>query len=177
MATSILRKKAQAGKLALLATIAETGAGCNSEATTIKPKDGQEAGDEDVFPTCYVEEDPFMEDLSTTQEPRAIEATHRDESRPKFAMEDDILGCIVEEIPWPSDYSPTSHDMQATNADVNADNNRSTRKDEGDGAEQLEFDAGIGATVELRDVPLNDVGDGLHGSLLRAEHLPPVFEL
>jgi hypothetical protein len=60
---------------------------------------------------------------------------------------------------------------------VNADNNRSARKDEGDDAEQMEFDAGIGATVELRDVPLSDVGDGLHGSLLRAEHLALVFEL
>jgi hypothetical protein len=177
MATSILRKKARAEKLALLAIIAETGAGCSSEATTIKPGDRQEDGAEDAFPTCYVEEDPFMEDLSTTQEPRAMEATHRDESGPKFALADDIPGCIVEEIPWPGDYSPTSHDMQVTRADVNADNNRSARKDEVDGAEQMELDAGIGATVELRDVSLNDVGDGLHGSLLRAEHLALVFEL
>jgi hypothetical protein len=66
MATSILRKKARAEKLALLAIIAETGAGCSSEATTIKPGDRQEDGAEDAFPTCYVEEDPFMEDLSTT---------------------------------------------------------------------------------------------------------------
>jgi hypothetical protein len=106
-----------------------------------------------------------------------MEATHRDESGPNFALADDIPGCIVEEIPWPGDYSPTSHDMQETRADVNADNNRSTRKDEVDGAEQMELDAGIGATVELRDVFLNDVGDGLHGSLLRAEHLALVFEL
>jgi hypothetical protein len=60
---------------------------------------------------------------------------------------------------------------------VNADSKRSVRKTEGDDAEQVEFDAGIEATVELRDVPLNDVGDGLHGSLLRAEHLALVFEL
>ena len=60
---------------------------------------------------------------------------------------------------------------------MNADNNCSARKDEGDDAEQMEFEAGIGATVELRDVSLNDVGDGLHGSLLHAEHLALVFEL
>jgi hypothetical protein len=60
---------------------------------------------------------------------------------------------------------------------VNADNNRSVRKDDGDGAEQMEVDAGIRATVELRDASLNDMGDGLHGSLLCAEHLALVFEL
>jgi hypothetical protein len=64
-----------------------------------------------------------------------------------------------------------------TRAEVNADNNRLARKEEVDGAELMELDAGIGATVELRDVSLNDVGDGLHGSLLRAEHLALVFEL
>jgi hypothetical protein len=97
-----------------------------------------------------------------------MEATHRAESNPKFTLADDIPGCIVEEIPWPGDYSPTSHDMQVTRADVNVDNNRSARKDEVDGAEKMELDTGIGATVELRDVSLNDVGDGLHGSLLCA---------
>jgi hypothetical protein len=111
MVTSILQKKARAEKLAQLAIIVETGAGCSSEAMAIKPGDRQEDGAEDAFPTCYVEEDPFMEDLSTTQEPRAMEATHRDESSPKFALVDDILGCIVEEIPWPGDYNPTSHEM------------------------------------------------------------------
>jgi hypothetical protein len=186
MATSILRKKARAEKLALHAIIAETGAGCSSETTTIKPGDRQEDGVADAFPTCYVEEIPFMEDLTTTPEPQAMEATHRDGSGPKIALADDIPGCIVEEIPWPGDYSPTSHDMQATfeeetrdktRAEVNADNNSSARKEEVDGAELMELEAGIGATVELRDVSLNDVGNGLHGSLLRAEHLALVFEL
>jgi hypothetical protein len=98
--TSTLQKKAWAEKLALLATIAETGAGGSREAMAIKPGDRQDVGAEDEFPTCYVEEDPFMEDLSTAQEPRATEVTHRDESRPNLAQEDDILGCIVEETPW-----------------------------------------------------------------------------
>jgi hypothetical protein len=60
---------------------------------------------------------------------------------------------------------------------MNADNNRSVRKVAGDDAEQREFDVGIGATVELRNVSLSDVGGGLHGSLLCAEHLALVFEL
>jgi hypothetical protein len=133
-----------------------------------------------------MEEFSFMEDLMTTSKPQVMEATHRDGSGPKIALVDDIPRCIVEEIPWPGDYSPTSHGMQAeleeetwdkTRADVNADNNRLARKEEVDGAELMELDIGIGATVELRDVSLNDVGDGLHVSLLRAEHLALVFEL
>jgi hypothetical protein len=57
------------------------------------------------------------------------------------------------------------------------DKNSSARKEEGDGAELMELEAGIGATVELRDVSLNDVGNGLHGSFLHEEHLALVFEL
>ena len=108
MVTSILRKKARDEKLALHAIIAETGAGCSSETTAIKPGDRQEDGVADAFPTCYVEEIPFMEDLATTLEPQAVEAKHQDGSGPKIT--DDIPRCIVEEIPWPGDYSPTSHD-------------------------------------------------------------------
>jgi len=115
-----------------------------------------------------------------------MEVTHRDGSSPKIALADDIPRCIVEEIPWSGDYNPTSHDMQEafkeemrdkTRAEVNADNNCLARKEEVDRAELMELDAGIGAIVELRDVSLNDVGDGLHGSLLHAEHLALVFEL
>jgi hypothetical protein len=168
LATSILRKKARAEKLALLATIAESGAGCSRDATTITPGDRQEAGTEDEFPTCFVVEDPFMEDLSIAEKPRAIEATHREERRPNLALEDDIPGCIVEEIPWPGDNNPTSHDMQVTGAE--------TKGAEVD-AEQREFDAGFGAAVDSRNVPLSDVGGGMHGSLLRAEHLALVFDL
>jgi hypothetical protein len=180
MATSILQKKPRAEQLAMHAIIAETGAGCSSETTTIKPGDSQE----DVFPTYYVEEISFMEDLATTPEPQAVEAKHQDGSGPKIA--DDIPRCIVEEIPWPGDYSPTSHAMQATReeetrektrAEANVDKNSSARKEEGDGAELMELEAGIGATVELRDVSLNDVGNGLHGSFLHEEHLALVFEL
>jgi hypothetical protein len=83
MATSILRKKARAEQLALHAIIAETGAGCSSETTTIKPGDRQEDGVADAFPTCYVEEIPFMEDLATTPEPQAMEAKLPGWKRPK----------------------------------------------------------------------------------------------
>jgi hypothetical protein len=177
LATSILRKKARAEKLALLATIAESGAGCSREATTIKPGDRQEAETEAAFPTCFVEEDPFMEDLSIEEEPRAIETTNREGTRLNLAREDDFPGCIVEEIPWSGDNSPISHDMQATGAEKIVDNKRSARKAAEDDAEQREFAAGIGAAVELRNAPLSGVGGGLHGSLLRAEHLALVFEL
>jgi hypothetical protein len=188
LATSILRKKARADQLALHAIIAETGAGCSSETTTIQSEIRPEDGVADAFPTCYVEEIPFME-LATTPEPQAMETNHQDGSGPKFALADDIPGCIVEEIPWPGDYSPTSHARQATfeevnrdkdRAEENADENNPARKEEAAGAELMELEAGGGATVEMRDVILDDAGNGLHGlhgSFLRAEHLALVFEL
>jgi hypothetical protein len=104
----------------------------------------------------------------------------------KIELADDIPGCIVEEIPWPGDYSPTSHAVQATfeeetrdkaRAEENADENNPARKEEAAGAELMELEAGDGATVEVRDVILDDVGNGLHGTFLRAEHLALVFEL
>ena len=69
LATSILRKKAQAEQLALHAIIAETGAGCSSETTTIKSENRPEDGVVNAFPTCYVEEISFMEELETAPEP------------------------------------------------------------------------------------------------------------
>ena len=44
-------------------------------------------------------------------------------------------------------------------------------------AEQREFDVGIGATVDSRNVPLSDVGGSMHGFLLWTEHLALVFDL
>jgi hypothetical protein len=119
------------------------GAICSSETTTIKPGDRQEDGVSDAFPTCYLEEISFMEDLETTPKPQAMEVKYQDGSGPKIALADDIPGCIVEEIPWSGDYSPTSHDMQETfeeetrdktRAEANTDKNSSARKEEADGA-------------------------------------------
>jgi hypothetical protein len=189
LATSILRKKERADQLALHAIIAETGDGCSSETTAIKSGNRPEDGVADAFPTCYVEEIPFMEDLATTPEPQAMEANYQDGSSPKIDLADDIPGCIVEEIPWPGDHSPTSHAMQVTveeetrdkaRAEENADENSPVRKEEAAGTELMELEAGDGAdgaTVERRDVILDDVGNGLHGTFLRAEHLALVFEL
>jgi hypothetical protein len=186
MATSILRKKARAEQLALHAIIVETGAGCSSETMEIKPRDRQEDGVADAFPNCYMEEISFMENLVNTPEPQAMEVKHQDGSGPKISLADDIPRCIVEEIPWPGDYSPTSYDMQATfeeetrdktREEANTNKDSSARKEEADGVELMELEAGIGATVELRDVSLNDMGNGLHGSFLCAEHLALVFEL
>jgi hypothetical protein len=58
--------------------------------------------------------------------------------------------------------------MQVTGAET---------KDVEDVAEQREFEAGFGAAVDSRNVPLSDVGGGMHGSLLHAEHLALVFDL
>ena len=92
-----------------------------------------------------------MEDLSTAEEPRATVVTRREESKPNLGMDEEFPGCIVEEFSW-----------QAIEAELKMDNTRSVRKDVGDGAKQREF---------------NNAGGGLHGFLLRAEHLSLVFEL
>jgi hypothetical protein len=142
----------------------------------------------DAFPTHYVEEVSFM-DLETTLEPQAMETFHQDGSGPKFALADDIPGCIVEEIPWLGDYSPTSHARQATieeasrdkaRAEEDADENRPARKEEVASAELMELEVDDGVEGEMRDVILDDAGNGLHGlhgSFLCVEHLALVFEL
>ena len=60
------------------------------------------------------------------------------------------------------------------------DENNLARKEEVASAELVELKADGGAIVEMRDVILDDVGNGLHGlhgSFLCAEHLALVFEL
>jgi hypothetical protein len=163
LATSILRKKARAEKRALLATIAEPGAGCSRDVKTNTPEDRQDAGTEEEFPPCVVVEDPFMEDLTIVEKTRATEATHQEKRTPIPAQDDYIPGCIVEEIPWPGDDNVSSHDIQAKEAGTT-------------GAkvvvEQREFDVGSGVATDSVDV-----GGSLHGSLLREEHLALVFDL
>lgn len=88
LTTSILRKKARAEKLALLATIAKPGVGCSRDVKINTPEDRQEAGTEEEFPPCIVVEDLFMEDLSMVEKTRATEATHREERTPILAQED-----------------------------------------------------------------------------------------
>jgi hypothetical protein len=105
----------------------------------IEPGNRLEDGAADAFPTCYVEEIPFMEELATTPEPQAMAANSQDGSGPKNELAEDIPGCIVEEIPWMDDYSPTSHVVQATIeeeardkacAEENADETRPAMKEE-----------------------------------------------
>jgi hypothetical protein len=156
LASSILRKKARAERRALLDTIAEPGVGCSRKDKAFKPSDKKEAETEDVFPTCVVEEDPFMGDLPSVEKPRAMETTR------VLAREDDFPGCIVEEIPWPGD-------LQATG-------DKKTVVAEGE-AVQRELAVGIGEAMELRTAPPSGSGGGMHGSLLNDEHLALVFEL
>jgi len=146
--------------LARLATIAEPGVGCNQDVKENVPGALQEAGTQEEFPPCIVVEDPFMEDLSIIENTRATAATHRDERRPIPAEEDDTLGCIVEEIPWPGDENFSCHDIQVNEA--------GTKGAEAD-AEQRVFDAGSRVAV--------DVGGSMHGSLIWEEHLALMFDL
>jgi hypothetical protein len=146
MATSLLRKKARAEKMALLSTIAEKGAGC-SKADTARMEDGTE----DMYPACIVEEDPNLEDLTTVEAPRDTVRSCREESKPISGLDVDFPGCIVEEVPW--------QDLEAA---LDVDKNRLMGKEAEDGAKQRMLD---------------DEGGGLHGFLLREEHLSLVFEL
>jgi hypothetical protein len=186
MATSILRKRAHANQLDLHAIIAEMGAVRSSETMAIEPGNRMEDGVMGVFPTCYVEEIPFMEELATTPEPQAMATNSQDGSAPKDELADDIPGCIVEEILWMDDYNPTSHAVQATIkeeaqdkacAEGNADETRPTMKEEVTGAELLEIEARVGKNVEVGDAILDDAGNELHGTFLREEHLALVFKL
>jgi hypothetical protein len=186
LATSILRKKARVDQFGLHAIIAETGVVRSSETMAIEPGNRLEDGSVDAFPTCYVEETPFMEELATTLEPQAMVTNYQDGSGPKIELEDDIPWYIIEEIPWTGDYIPTSHAVQASfeeetqdkvSAEENPEGNNPARKEEVAGAELLELEAEDGMTLELGDVILDNAGNGLHGTFLHAEHLALVFEL
>jgi hypothetical protein len=95
--------------------------------------------------------------------------------------------CIVEEILWTGDYSPTSHAEQVMIEDEardkactegNTDKTRPGMKEEAVGAEMTEIEAKAGMNVEVGNKIFDDAGNyELHGPFLRAEHLALVFEL
>ena len=95
MATSLLRKKARAEEKALVSTITEKEAG-RSIVDTVKMEDDTE----DLYPTCIVEEDPNLEDLTTMEAPCDTVRSGRGESKPNSGLDIDFPGCIVEEVPW-----------------------------------------------------------------------------
>lgn len=163
LATSILRKKARAEKLALLANIAEPGAGYSRDVKTNTPEDRQDAGNEEEFPPCVVVEEPFMEDLTIVEKTCATEATHQEKRTPIPAQDNYIPGCIVEEIPWPGDDNVSSHDIQAKEAGTTGAKVA---------VEQREFNVGSGVATDSVDV-----GGSLHGSFLQEEHMALVFDL
>ena len=109
MATSILRKRAHADQLALHAIIVETGTERSNHTMAIEPGSSLEGGTMDEFPTYYVEETSFVEEFVTTPEPQAMALDSRVGSSPKDETTEDFPVCIVEEILWRGDYSPTSH--------------------------------------------------------------------
>jgi hypothetical protein len=187
MATSILRKRARADQLALHAIIAETGTERSSHTMAIEPGSSLEGGVADEFPTCYVEETSYLEELVTTLEPQAMAPDLQDGSGPKDETADEFPVCIVEEIPWTGDYSPTSHAEKATIEDEardkacaerNVDETRPGMKEEAVGAGLTEIEARAGMNVEVGNEIFDDAGNhDLHGPFLRAEHLALVFEL
>jgi hypothetical protein len=119
MATSILRQRARADQLALHAIIVEPGIERSTRTMAIEPESCMKEGVEDEFPTCYVEETSYLEDLATTLEPQATVPKIQTGSGPKGEQADEFPICIVEEIPWTDDYN---HAEKATNEDEARDN-------------------------------------------------------
>jgi hypothetical protein len=72
MVTSILRKRARADQFALHAIIVEPGTERSIHTMAIEPGSSPEGGVVDEFPTCYVEETSYLEDLVTTLEAQAM---------------------------------------------------------------------------------------------------------
>jgi hypothetical protein len=154
LASSILRKKARVERRALLNTIVEQGAGCS--------RAEKETETADLFPICVVEEDLSIGDLPCDEKPSAMETFSRQGTKCIPTKEDDLPGCVVEEIPW-------TGDLQATGAEkiVKAETVVVQRK----------LAVGIGEAVELKTAPPSGLGGGTHGPLLSDEHLALVFEL
>jgi riboflavin biosynthesis pyrimidine reductase len=67
MAISILRQRARADQLALHAIIAGPGTKRSIHTMAIEPRSSLEGGTADEFPTCYVDETSYLEDLATNQ--------------------------------------------------------------------------------------------------------------
>jgi hypothetical protein len=187
MATSILRQRARADQLALHAIIAEPGTERSMHTMAIEPGSCLKEGVADEFPTCYVDETSYLEDLATTLEPQATVPEIQAGSGPKGEPADEFPICIVEEIPWTGDYSPTSHAEKATNEDEARDNACAERNvDETRAGMNVDaaraglnvIEARAGMNVEVGNETFDEAGNNdLHGPLLRAEHLALVFEL
>jgi hypothetical protein len=154
LASSILRKKARVERRAVLNTIVEQGAGCSRTEKETEPAD--------LFSGCVVEEDLSIGDLPCDEKPSAMETLSRQGTKCIPTKDDDLPGCVVEEIPW-------TGDLQATGAEkmVKAETVVVQRK----------LAVGIGEAVELKTAPPSGLGGGTHGPLLSDEHLALVFEL
>ena len=115
-----------------------------------------------LFPSCVVEEDLSLGDLPCDEKPSAMETLSRQDTKCIPTKDDDLPGCVVEEIPW-------TGDLQATGAEkmVKAETIVVQRK--------LAVD--IGEAVELNTAPPGGLGGRMHGPLLSDEHLALVFEL
>jgi hypothetical protein len=109
------------------------------------------------LPTCIVEEDPSIGDLPCMEVPRAMECSVR-----TLIREDEVLGCLVEEIPWPGN-SPSPHAEEPTDNEARA--------------KQRKEAAGLEEDLESGNAPRSGSGGELHGFHLSDEHLALVYEL
>jgi hypothetical protein len=173
--------------LALHVIIAKPRIERSTHTLAIQPGSCLKGGAADEFPTCYVEETPYLEDLVTTLEPQATVPEIQAGSGLKGEPPEEFPIFFVEEIPWMGDYSPTSHAEKATSedeardnacAEMNVDETRAGMNVDAARAGLNMNKARAGMNVEVRNETFDEeVNNDLHGPLLHAEHLALVFEL
>jgi hypothetical protein len=83
MVTSILQQRERVDHLALRTIILEPGTERSIHARAIEPGSSLEGSVADEFPTCYVDETPYLEEFVTTLEPQAMAPDLQAGSGPK----------------------------------------------------------------------------------------------
>jgi hypothetical protein len=96
MASSILRRRAREERRRLLDSIVERKAGCSRDGFNSNLSTARDGEHENEWPSCIVEEDPSIGDLPCMEVPCAMNCPVRTMTR-----DDEVPGCLVEEIPWP----------------------------------------------------------------------------
>jgi len=153
MASSILRRRAREERRRLLDSIVERKAGCSRDGFISNLSTARDVEHETEWPSCIVEEDPSIGDLPCMEVPCAMNCPVRTVTR-----DDEVPGCLIEEIPWPSLHSEQPMDNE-------------TR------AEQRLEAAGLEEDSDSGNAPRSGSGGELQGFHLSDEHLALVYEL
>jgi hypothetical protein len=154
LASSILRKRAWAEGRTELDSIIEQGSGCSrvgKEADTMLP-----------FPSCVVEEDMTLGNLPSNELKRDMDTPSEQSTKRTMTVDDDLPGCVIEEIPWPEDLFAIGAEKVENTETVGV---------------QRKQAVDVGEAMEQETAPPSGSGGGTQGPLLSDEHLALVFEL